>query len=184
MALRAFLPFAFAACVVACLSAPPEPEYGAPGAIDNRNPDDRTGGGAGGTAGTATACATAADFAKDDDANCAVKFSTDIWPKLKNDGAWRCSTTGCHVSAIPPNVVVPMDSAGGTFEVLRAMKTKGTQNPYVNPCSKDPAASAFLANLKGELGTKMPVATTGVTPPAAADLAQVETWLKCGAPNN
>jgi hypothetical protein len=113
--------------------------------------------------------------------NCAVSFKTDLHPLMLN-GAWKCGTANCHqVGATEPPIA---SDPGAAYTALVARRTGG--KPYFNPNSTDPAQSTFLCNLKGEAGcgTKMPIVGTGATAPTPEELTKVETWVKCGAPNN
>ena len=53
---------------------------------------------------------------------------------------------------------------------------------YINPCSTDPAQSTIACNVNAAAtcGALMPPGT-GLPAQVVADMA---TWLKCGAPNN
>lgn len=101
--------------------------------------------------------------------NCAVRWSA-IFPKTQATGAWKCASAGCHFDTNKP-ILSGNPDAKKTWDIFRAHKsTDGV--PYINPCSKDPAASYIVANLQGKKGTLMPL--TGALQPS--EIADVETW--------
>jgi hypothetical protein len=57
-----------------------------------------------------------------------------------------------------------------------------TGTPYINPCSTDPTKASLECNLAatGTCGSKMPLG--GNADPAL--VTKIDTWLKCGSPNN
>lgn len=113
------------------------------------------------------------------DPNCAVKFATALFPKMVG-APWSCNAgSSCHGAGGSQPLVLA--DAAGTWNNFRNYKMKGSGKPYIAPGNVDPAASGMLCNMKGEAGcgNKMPPAGA-----AANDIADVETWLKCGSPNN
>jgi hypothetical protein len=111
---------------------------------------------------------------------CTVSFKTDI---LSAFGTANCQTAGsCHGGATPPNQprIDPGDGPGMWTE-FAAFKLS-TGKPYINPCSIDPAQSTIACNVNNAApcGTVMP---PGVGLPADV-VAKIDTWLKCGSPNN
>jgi len=183
------LPFAVLTLLglYACgLDAPNEPSYGAPGAIRDRDEVlSKIGGGTTPTAdggAAAGACESEADWAKDDDPTCTVKFSTTIFPKMKDDGVWKCSVQGCH-NAITVKPLIPMTDAKAAFDALRKHKPGAPALFYVNPCSKSLADSFIVNNFKYEAADnnkgKLKMPPAGATP---ADIAELEKWVTCGSP--
>jgi hypothetical protein len=112
------------------------------------------------------------------DPACTVKWSTDIYPKMKSGAAWNCGGTGCHA----PGGVAPVinDNPDETYANLVKHITSG--KPYFNPCSKDVNASSFACNTRatGTCASAMPPGN-GVP---EADKAPINTWVACGSPKN
>jgi hypothetical protein len=76
-------------------------------------------------------------------------------------------------------------NATTTYNNLKAYVING--KPYINAASTDPAQSTIECNLQGACGAEaMPKAgpPANAPPATATDIAKVDTWLKCGAPNN
>ena len=118
--------------------------------------------------------------------DCTVKFSTDIFPNMAATAAWQCaSEMGCHGGKNPASQPVITTDSKTTWENFRQFANIDSTRPYINPCSTDPATSTFLCNViqgTGSCGKPMPL-----TPGAPVDVqarATIETWIKCGAPNN
>ena len=118
--------------------------------------------------------------------DCTVKFSTDIFPNMAATAAWQCaSEMGCHGGKNPASQPVITTDPKTTWENFRQFANIDSTRPYINPCSTDPATSTFLCNViqgTGSCGKPMPL-----TPGAPVDVqarATIETWIKCGAPNN
>jgi hypothetical protein len=174
------MPSALAACrsltLFAC-GAPEQPKYGIPNEILGREPPPAEAETAG-DAGTVTVAeCVEANFKTDQSATCAVKWSVDLFPKMQT-APWACSTAGCHGGdTTPPKFTT--DTAKGTWDALRKWKGGAGKN-YINPCSKDPAASFIVGNFKGLEG-KQQMPTSGAS---AEDIAKLETWVKCGSPLN
>jgi hypothetical protein len=113
----------------------------------------------------------------------AAKFSTDIFPLMQPNGAWKCSTSGCHQNGQQPNI----DPANAANAYTQLAAYSLVANPpgmkYLVPGQNDPTKSAFDCNLKGTCGTGQMPLTPG-TPATPADIAKLESWLASGAPNN
>ncbi len=131
-------------------------------------------GGTGGDGGTS--CGTPVDGGA-----CTVSYATDIWPKMQT--AWHCSDAKCHGGT---SYQPQLDSADNAYANLMAYKI-GTK-AYLNPCSIDPDASAFICNISNPFcGTgqmPFPDNTLGSGPMSGGDLTLVTTWIQCGAPKN
>ena len=117
------------------------------------------------------------------DGGCAVSWAEDLFPLVTQnvDGGWHCADNGCHTGAQPQTPAIDPSSPGAARASLAGYKAAG--KPYIDQ-SKDPASSTMPCNLKGTCGTRrMPV-----TPPGSAatcgQLAKLEGWLRCGAPDN
>lgn len=158
--------------------------YGPPGGLRNAHLPDPTGtstgttppadGGAppsdGGTAGDTGTTA------------CTVSFKTTIYPRMTT-GSWKCANAQCHGGNTPP--AISATDATAAYNSLKAYVING--KAYINPASTDPAQSSFECNLKGTCGAAampIPGGGGGATAATAAEIADVDTWLKCGSPNN
>lgn len=114
-----------------------------------------------------------------DAGTCAVSFSKDV---LTTFAAANCQAAGCHGGASPQNQP-PIDPADATktwngFAAFTLTNGKA----YINPCSLDPAVSTIACNVSSAApcGSVMP---PGIGLPADV-VTKIETWVKCGAPNN
>lgn len=107
---------------------------------------------------------------------CATSFKTDIVPLLA-----ACGVVGCHGGASPANQP-PIDAANPEQLWKEFASFKLNDKYYVNPCSTDPAESAIEcnSNLDAPCGVVMPPGT-GLTPD---QIATINAWTTCGAPNN
>jgi hypothetical protein len=58
--------------------------------------------------------------------------------------------------------------------------------PYFNPCSTDPTKSTFVCNTSttGTCGTGVMPLLGGTGAMTDAGLAEIATWVACGAPQN
>ena len=169
--------------------------YGAPNALaGQRQPgsstDQTTGAGSssGGEGGTTSssgggdiACVKAGGKLLGDAGPCTVTFKTDVLGALGKSSP-ACSLPSCHGGNSPPNLprIDPGDP-GAMYTEFAAFKLSNGK-PYINPCSIDPAAATIECNLQatGGCGAHMPQG--GQLDPA--DIAKIDTWLKCGSPNN
>jgi hypothetical protein len=179
----------FGAGVIAC-SADDATRYGPPGGLRGSqlpsptgtatgttppqsdgggNPPPSDGGGGGG--GDAVA------------QSCTVSFKTDIYPKMMPDGTWKCSNAQCHGGGTAP--AIDGASASSAYAQLAKYTINGT--PYFNAGNADPTKSTFECNVKGTCGAaQMPIpgGAVGATAVSGGDATTIDTWLKCGAPNN
>jgi hypothetical protein len=164
------------AAVVAACAPVEEPAIGSPGNILRQHTPGGTTTDTDGGGTTTTAACTDANVVSD--ANCAVKFTADIFPLIK--GTWGCTTAGCHKTANGQNATPPEISdadATAAYGTLKGWKGNKLTKVYVNPCSKDDNASAILGNLNGDLLPSMPPAGKPAT-----GLDKLKTWVECGAP--
>jgi hypothetical protein len=112
---------------------------------------------------------------------CSVSYTNDIWPKMS--GTWHCTDAKCHGgTSYQPQLADP-DNA-----YLNLLGYTISGKPYVNPCSTDPDASAFVCNIVSPAcGTgqmPFPDNTLGSGPMSSGDVGTVTTWVQCGAPKN
>ena len=173
-----------AACTTDYQKGLEDPNFGAPNALaGQRQPGPSSteasdGGGGGGGASGVPECVKAGGTLVDG-GPCAVSFKT-ILAAFK---AANCQTAGsCHGGTTPPNEprIDPDDPAGMWAEFASFKLSNG--GLYINPCSTDPAQSTIGCNVNNAApcGAVMP---PGVGLPANV-VADIDTWLKCGAPNN
>lgn len=171
-----------------------DPRYGAPEALAGVDPPPRTSdqGAVGSSSGNdGTSVDGGAPIPEDqpvcvtrggkvlDNGPCAVSFAKDV---LDAFGQANCGDNACHGGLRPVNPprIDPGDPAA-MYVVFTTYKMQNS-SPYVNPCSTDVTASGMYCNLDPAqpCGTRMPQGGTF----ADALLAKIETWVKCGAPNN
>lgn len=174
LALGVFLAAASGAVVVAC-DLEVDTHYGPHAGLNKSNlpnpPPSEAGVGDGGFA-----CGTPVDAG-----TCSVSYNTDIWSKMS--GSWHCSDAKCHGgTAYQPQ----LDNADDAYNNMMTYMIGG--KPYINPCSTNPDASAFVCNISapncGTAQMPFPDNTLGSGPMSGADLTQVTTWVQCGAPKN
>jgi hypothetical protein len=179
---------AVAACTTDYQLGKEDPNFGGPNALAGQRPPGATAdnvGDAGGSSGTVPGsspkCVTAGGALADGGA-CAVSFKTDV---LGAFGTADCANPNCHGGVTPRNEprIEPSD-APAMWQEFQAF-TISDGKPYINPCSVDDKVSAMACNLyaagqAGACGVHMP--STGQLPPDV--ITKIETWLKCGSPNN
>jgi hypothetical protein len=184
---------AAAACTTDYQKGLDDPNYGTPNALaGQKQPGTSTDlqqgnpGGEGGTSGSSSgggtaACVKAGGQLLGDAGACTVSFKTDVLGAL--GGAQpTCSSTTCHGGVSPPNPprIDPGDPAGMYTEFVGFKLSNGA--PYINPCSTDPTKAGMECNLAtaNPCGSHMPQGGQ-----LAADaITKIDTWLKCGSPNN
>ena len=173
----------FAACTTDYQKGLEDPNFGGPNALAGQKQPGPTSevvsdGGTSSGGGATPECVKAGGALVDGGA-CAVSFKT-ILAAFK---AANCQTAGaCHGGATPPNQprIDPDDPNGMWAEFASFKLSNGAV--YINPCSTAPAQSTLGCNVN-------PAATCGSLMPAGVGLpanvvADIDTWLKCGAPNN
>jgi hypothetical protein len=178
---------AAAACTTDYQQGKGDPLYGGPNALAGQRPPGVTsdvaseGGAPTDTPGSKPVCVAAGGSLVDGGA-CTVSFSKDI---LSAFGIANCGTTNCHGGATPRNEpgIEPSDPTT-TWTKLQAF-TISTGLPYINPCTIDDTKSSMGCNMiaegqAGACGVHMP---SGAQLPADA-ITKINTWLKCGSPNN
>lgn len=164
-----------------------DPLFGAPNALaGQRQPGPSTEApnvGGGGGAGSPV-CVAAGGTLLADAGACAVSFKTDVLGALAAS-APACSLPTCHGGANPPNPPrIDTADGPGMWKEFAAFKLSDGK-AYINPCSQDDKQSGLACNLyaagqAGACGTHMP--SGGQLTPDA--ITKIETWLKCGSPNN
>lgn len=175
------LSLVFVACTTDYQMGLEDPKFGAPNALAGQKqpgPSSATTSDGGGAARSTPECVKAGGTLVDA-GPCTVSFKTDILGAFQ---AANCQTAGsCHGGASPPNQprIEPTDP--GIWHEFASFKLSNGRL-YINPCSTDPAQSTIACNVSqtAPCGSIMP---PGIG--LSADVVtKVETWLKCGAPNN
>jgi len=157
-----------------------DPKFGAPNALaGQKQPGPSSQSGADGTPAGGTPECVKSGGALLDGGVCAVSFKTDILTAFQTA---NCQTTSCHGGASPPNQprIDPADAPGMWAEFAAFKISNGI--PYINPCSIDPTKSSMGCNVNtaAPCGSLMPPAL-GLPPDV---VTKIDTWLKCGSPNN
>lgn len=173
----------FVACTTDYQMGLEDPKFGAPNALAGQKqpgPSSATGTDDGKPGGGSSPECVKAGGALVDGGPCTVSFKTDILGAFK---AANCQTAGsCHGGATPPNQPrINPDDAPTTWNDFAAFKlSNGTA--YINPCSTDPTKSTIACNVNktAPCGSVMPPGL-GLS---ADVVTKIETWLKCGSPNN
>ena len=176
---------AVGACTTDYQQGKGDPTFGGPNALAGQRPPGATSdvegdGGAVSTAPGSKPKCVSAGGALADGGTCAVSFSKDI---LAAFGTADCSNPNCHGGATPRNEprIEPSDGPA-MWQEFQAF-TISTGKPYINPCSTDDTTSAMYCNVlaaPATCGVHMP--STGQLPTDA--VTKIQTWIKCGAPNN
>lgn len=178
-----------AAFVVACMTdyqkGLDDPRYGSPNALDKQTPpgpstealSDRDE--PGGDDDDQPLCVKNGGTLLEGNPDCEVSFAQDILSAFGNAG---CHQSACHGGATPFNL--PPIDPGDPGAMWKGFSSFALSNgkPYINPCSTDPVESTIACNVSA-------TGTCGVLMPQGSGLSDdvvtmIETWLKCGAPNN
>ena len=162
-----------------------DPAYGAPNALAGQAPptpfDPKAVSDEGGA--TQTGKPTCGDPV-DGGSPCAVTF-TEILTEFGASGTLACAATSCHGGATPvAEPKIALEDPAGTYIAFEKFQISEGGKRFVNPCSLDPNESAILCNIKkggGGCGTLMPLGGGQAEQPL---LTKIETWIKCGSPNN
>jgi len=177
---------AYAACTTDYQKGLDDPNYGPPNALVGKKqpgPSSESLDGGGGAAAGGTGvpeCVRAGGTLVDAGAPCAISFRANILESFK---AATCNTSGsCHGGTDPPNQprIDPADAPAMWTEFAAFKLSNGKL--YINPCSTDPAQSGIACNVNKDAPCGVVMPPGGGFPPNS--IADIETWLKCGAPNN
>jgi hypothetical protein len=115
---------------------------------------------------------------------CSVSWSGQIFAAMSASGRWKCGDSSCHGGLQSPRI---SSDARATYQALAAftMPPPSRAVPFLSPGSTDPSQSGIECNLSGSTcGVQMPLTQAGAQPPTQEDLAMIDTWVKCGAPEN
>lgn len=165
-----------------------DPNYGSPNALAGKgqpgtseNIAAEAGAGNGGASGPL--CVSSGGTLVDG-GTCAVSFANEILPAFATA---NCALVGCHGGGTPANQP-PIDTANAkaTWDAFASFQisssgASGTLT-YINPCSTDDKQSGMACNMyaTGYCGVHMPSGSQL----DQAVITKIETWLKCGSPNN
>ena len=104
---------------------------------------------------------------------------------MKTGGAWACSGgANCHAGAASP--AISDTDPDLAYKQLREFK--GIRGKSYIGCGGNPADSTFLCNLTvtgdtcGSVMPKLPDGGRGAA--GTPEFTKLESWIKCGAPNN
>jgi hypothetical protein len=110
-----------------------------------------------------------------------VSWGTNVFPILKSTGDGRCASAACHGGASSPTIT-DADPAG-SYATLAAYAVNGIR--YIVAGDANPAHSSIECNLGiatpscGLLAMPQPPGTL-----SAADRQTIDTWVRCGMPQN
>lgn len=111
------------------------------------------------------------------DDTCSVSFKRDVLSLMTQ---LQCTNASCHGGTSPVNS--PRIDAASPSATRAALVSfvMSDGRPYVVPSSVDPRDSGIVCNLGGACGVRMPLGGGATN----AEIAIVEQWLACGAPDN
>jgi hypothetical protein len=174
-----------AACTTDYQKGLDDPNFGPPNALAGQTQpgptSDLVSGDGGGTGTTSQPlCVRNGGSLIADSGTCAVSFKS-ILAAFKTAS---CQTEGsCHGGASPPNSPrINPDDPNGMWAEFSAFKLSNGKM-YVNPCSTDPTQSTIGCNVNGSAPCGTRAMPTDLGLPANV-IADIDTWLACGAPNN
>jgi hypothetical protein len=121
------------------------------------------------------------DASRDAEAGaCKVSFANNLYPRFLADGGWKCSAPACHAAGGQ----LPLLDAASPDTILAALHAYTLEGrPYLVASTDgggDPTKSSIYCNLSGSCGVAMPQGQRLVP----QEVCALETWLRCGAPNN
>jgi hypothetical protein len=110
-----------------------------------------------------------------------VSWTTDVFPMLESTGSGSCGSAACHANGgQQPNILD--GNATGTYNSLKGYTLLNNVG-YIVPGNANPADSAMDCNLVTSTcgADAMPLAPGALT---ATQKTTIDTWIKCGAPEN
>jgi hypothetical protein len=183
-------PAAWAALLLAVSAGPigcssdDSTHYGPPGGLIGKMLPLPPSTGSSGSDSGSSAVFDAGSGALPDGGSCAVSWSTQIAPNMAPGGKWRCGDSTCHGGLQGPKITA---DPVATYAALASytMQFAPRMVRYVVPGNTDPTASGIECNLSGATcGNQMPLTFNGALPLSSQDLADLDTWVRCGAPAN
>lgn len=113
---------------------------------------------------------------------CSVSWATDVFPMLESTGSGACGSGACHANGAQQPTVLDGNAAGtyNTFKNYTLINAVG----YITPGNTNPANSSIDCDLVTGLcgANPMPLAPTGSL--SQTQKTTIDTWVKCGAPEN
>ncbi len=115
---------------------------------------------------------------------CAVSWSTQIFVSMTATGKWKCGDSSCHGGFQSPKVTTDPRATYAAFAAF-TMTPPAPAIPFVLAGSTTPGQSGIECNLSSAAcGAEMPLTQTGAHALTASDVTTLDTWVRCGAPNN
>ncbi|MFO0675583.1 MAG: hypothetical protein U0169_03555 [Polyangiaceae bacterium] len=112
---------------------------------------------------------------------CNVQFARDLYPRIMPDGGWRCAASACHGGANGPAPKIDTTTPESVLTALRGSDPIGGI-PYLPAGNRDPAKASMYCNLARSCDQ---VPAMPPSPPLVpSEVCALETWIKCGAPQN
>jgi hypothetical protein len=113
--------------------------------------------------------------------SCTVSWKTQVFPLFESTGGGTCGTSACHGGASAPTILD--NDPATTYTNLSKYSING--KTLIVPADTNPADGTLECNL----GMVTPVCGLQQMPqpPGALNSAQrttIDTWVRCGAPNN
>lgn len=174
------------AAIQACLPEQERTSYGPAESLGPRKFPDPQGGTTANDAGGTAPSSLCDGGGPIDGGACDTSWQRDIFgPMLSTTGTMKCASgITCHGAGGNSPTIDNADAAKAWAQLANYTSATLNGKHYLDVCSKgDPNTSAMHCNLRGACGTQMPETPTGA--PATADqLATIDKWLACGAPNN
>jgi hypothetical protein len=116
--------------------------------------------------------------------SCSVSWTAQLFVNMTATGKWTCGDSSCHGGLQPPKVTSDPNATYASFVAFK-MTPPAPAIPYLLPGSSDPAKSGLECNLSGNgCGPQMPLTQGGARLPTAQEMALVDAWVRCGAPDN
>ena len=119
-----------------------------------------------------------------DSGACSVSWSTQLFPNMTATGRWKCGDSTCHGGFQSPKVTADPRTTYAAFTAF-TMTPPAPAIPFVLSGATDPSQSGIECNLGSTAcGAQMPLTQAGAQPLTRADVTMLDTWVKCGAPEN
>jgi len=112
---------------------------------------------------------------------CAVSWTNDVFPLLESTGVGTCGSAACHANGGQQPTILD-GNATGTYNSLKGYTLLNNVG-YIVPGNDSVTGSAMDCNLVTSTcgATPMPEAPGALT---AGNKTTIDTWIKCGAPEN
>jgi hypothetical protein len=182
-ALWAAVLLAVAAALSGC-SSEDSTHYGPPGGLVGKMLPIPTSGGPGGSDAGPSAFLDAGSGALPDGGSCPVSWTAQIAPNMAPGGKWKCGDSTCHGGLQGPKITA---DPAATYAALASytMQFAPRMLRYLVPGNTDPTMSGIECNLGGTTcGNQMPLTFNGAQPLSSQEQADLDAWVRCGAPEN